>query len=115
MVADTYVPDRGDLVWLNFSPQSGHEKAGHRPALVLSPKSYNQSSHLLLCCPITSQVKGYPFEVLLPNNATIQGVVLADQVKSFDWHHRDVRFIQKSPEPVLISTLVKIQTLIDLP
>ena len=83
-----YVPDRGDIVWLNFTPQAGHEQAGHRPALVLSPAAYNGKTGLMLCCPITSQVKGYPFEVRLDAGADAQGVVLSDQVKSLDWQAR---------------------------
>lgn len=82
---DLRAPDRGDLVWLNFSPQAGHEQAGHRPALVLSPERYNGRSSVALFCPITSRVKGYPFEVALPPAGKITGVVLADQVRSLDW------------------------------
>jgi mRNA interferase MazF len=81
-----YVPEAGDIVWLNFTPQAGHEQAGHRPALVLSPPSYNDKTSLLICCPLTTQVKNYPFEVLIAG--TPQNVVLADQVKSLDWRGR---------------------------
>ena len=88
MAARKYVPDRGDIVWLQFTPQAGHEQAGHRPALVLSPASYNRRSGLMLCCPITSRVKGYPFEVALGEGEDLAGVVLADQVKSLDWKAR---------------------------
>jgi len=87
-VVKRYVPERGDVVWLNFTPQAGHEQAGHRPALVLSPAAYNGKTGLMLCCPITSQVKGYPFEVRLDAGADAQGVVLSDQVKSLDWQAR---------------------------
>jgi len=83
-----YIPDRGDLVWLNFRPQTGREQAGRRPAVVLSPKTYNRPTRLALVCPITSQCKGYPFEVVLPEGLAVQGVVLSDQVKSLDWHAR---------------------------
>jgi mRNA interferase MazF len=83
MVAD-YIPDRGDIVWLNFSPKQRHEQAGMRPAIILSPKSYNQNSKLMLVCPITSKVKHYSFEVRIKANK-IDGVVLADQVKNLDW------------------------------
>ena len=86
-----YVPERGDVVWLNFTPQAGHEQAGHRPALVLSPAAYNGKTGLMLCCPITSQVKGYPFEVQLSPDAGVRGVVLSDQVKSLDWRARQAR------------------------
>ena len=78
-----YVPDAGDIIWINFTPQAGHEQAGHRPALVLSPASYNKLTSLLICCPLTRQVKGYPFEVNIAGNPT--NVALADQVKSLDW------------------------------
>ena len=81
-----YVPEAGDIVWLNFTPQAGHEQPGHRPALVLSPASYNDKTSLLICCPLTTEIKNYPFEVLIAG--TPQNVVLADQVKSLDWRAR---------------------------
>jgi mRNA interferase MazF len=81
-----YVPDAGHVVWLNFTPQAGHEQAGHRPALVLSPAAYNDKTSLMICCPVTTHVKNYPFEVLIAG--TTSGAVLADQVKSVDWRHR---------------------------
>jgi mRNA interferase MazF len=81
-----YVPEAGDIVWLNFTPQAGHEQAGHRPALVLSPAAYNDKTSLMICCPMTTQIKGYPFEVLIAG--TQANVVLADQVKSLDWRSR---------------------------
>ena len=81
-----YVPDAGDIVWLHFSPQAGHEQAGHRPAVVLSPASYNGKTGLMLCCPMTTQIKNYPFEVLIDGQR--RGVVLSDQVKSVDWRAR---------------------------
>ena len=80
-----YVPDRGDAVWINFNPQAGHEQSGRRPAIVLSPVAYNRRVGLALFCPITNQIKGYPFEVTVPANLPVSGVVLADQVKSLDW------------------------------
>jgi mRNA interferase MazF len=86
-----YVPDRGDLVWLNFTPQAGHEQAGHRPAIVLSPASYNGKTGLMLCFPITSRVKGYPFEVVLGPGSAVVGAVLSDQVRSVDWQARKVK------------------------
>lgn len=102
MVGDRYVPDAGDLVWLRFSPQAGHEQAGRRPALVLSPLSYNQKTSLALFCPITSRVKGYPFEVPLPASGAVTGVVLADQIRSLDWRARGARFEEQAP-PQLVS------------
>ncbi len=86
----SYVPDAGDIVWLHFSPQAGHEQAGHRPALVLSPKAYNCKTHLMLCCPLTNQIKGYPFEVVIAGDPP--SVALADQLKSLDWTVRKARF-----------------------
>ena len=83
------VPQAGDIVWLNFTPQTGHEQAGHRPALVLSPKAYNQKTSLIICCPITTQIKGYPFEVLISGDP--ESVVLADQVKSLDWRSQKAK------------------------
>jgi mRNA interferase MazF len=84
-----YVPDAGDIVWLNFTPQAGHEQAGHRPALVLSPANYNDKTSLLVCCPLMAQIKNYPFEVLIGGSPP--SVVLADQVKSLDWRSRNAR------------------------
>ncbi len=95
--ADRYVPDRGDLIWLTFSPQAGHEQAGRRPALVVSPKAYNGKVGLALCCPVTSKVKGYPFEVVLPAGLSVEGAVLSDQVRSLDWEARQAKFIQRLP------------------
>jgi mRNA interferase MazF len=85
-MARRYVPDAGDIVWLNFTPQAGHEQAGHRPALVLSPATYNDRTSLMICCPMTTQIKNYPFEVLIAGDPA--SVVLADQLKSLDWRVR---------------------------
>lgn len=85
-----YVPDRGDVVWLDFDPQAGHEQAGRRPALVLSPAAYNSKTSLMLCCPVTNQVKGYPFEVpATPATGKVTGVALADQLRCLDWRARN--------------------------
>ena len=107
-----YVPERGDVVWLEFNPRAGHEQAGHRPALVLSPKGYNRKVGLALFCPITSQVKGYPFEVVIPPGLKASGAVLADQVKSLDWRVRKARRLIRAPRNVLEETLAKIQALL---
>jgi len=88
-MAGSYIPKAGDIVWLNFTPQAGHEQAGHRPALVLSPKAYNQKTSLIICCPISTQIKGYPFEVLISGHPA--SVVLSDQVKSLDWRSRKAK------------------------
>src|SRR5438552_10794224 len=84
----SYVPARGDAVWISLDPQAGHEQAGRRPALVLSPSSYNRKAGLALMCPITSHAKGYPFEVAVPADLAVTGVILADQIKSLDWRIR---------------------------
>ena len=112
MASRRYVPDRGDVVWLQFTPQAGHEQAGHRPALVLSPASYNRRSGLMLCCPITSRVKGYPFEVALGGGQDLAGVVLADQVKSLDWKARQASKKGRASSQVMAETLSKLQTLL---
>jgi len=113
-MASSYCPARGDIVWLNFSPQSGHEQAGHRPALVLSPESYNKKTGLALMCPITSHVKGYPFEVQLPTGSHISGVVLADQVRNLDWKERKAQFKSKATAPTMREVLNKLGVLIDI-
>lgn len=106
-----YIPDYGDLVWLDFTPHSGHEQAGRRPALVLSPKAYNAKTQLMLCCPITSQVKGYPFEVAVAG-AAINGVVLADQVKSVDWVARHAKFEGRVAPEIVEEVLAKLLVLL---
>ena len=85
-MARIYTPDTGEVVWLEFDPQAGHEQAGHRPALVISPASYNSKTGLMVCCPLTTRIKGYPFEVAIAGAP--ESVVLADQVKSLDWRAR---------------------------
>lgn len=112
MVDNDYVPARGEIVWLRFTPQSGHEQAGHRPALVLSPETYNEKTGLGLFCPITSTVKGYPFEVMLPPTGEITGVVLADQIKSLDWRARRARFAGQVSEQVVTEVLGKAKALL---
>jgi len=107
-----YVPDKGDVVWITFNPQAGHEQAGHRPALVLSPKVYNGKVGLAILCPITSQVKGYPFEVLIPDGLEVNGAILSDQVKSHDWKARKAEFGCKLPPAVFNEVVQKLSTLI---
>ena len=108
----SYVPDRGDIVWLQFNPQAGHEQAGHRPALVLSPASYNRRSGLMLSCPMTSHRKGYPFEVVIATDTDRESVVLADQVKSLDWKVRKAVKKGTASIDVIAETLSKLQTLL---
>ncbi|HEX5445278.1 MAG TPA: endoribonuclease MazF [Pirellulales bacterium] len=107
-----YIPERGDAVWITLDPQVGHEQAGRRPALVLSPSAYNGRVGLALLCPITSQVKGYPFEVPLPSGLPIAGVVGADQVKSLDWRARKAVRIGSVPAPVVAEVVRRLQTLL---
>jgi len=108
--AHDYLPERGDIVWLQFDPQLGHEQAGRRPALIVSPQSYNSKVGLALLCPITSKVKGYPFEVEIPDGLQVSGAILADQVKSLDWRARDAQFACK----VLASTVAEVQAKIQV-
>lgn len=108
MVKGTYVPERGDFVWLNFSPQVGHEQAGKRPAVVLTESEYNLKTGLMIVCPVTSNAKGYPFEVAVPKGLTISGVVLADHVKNMDWRGRNADFAGRAGNEMVakvISTL----------
>jgi mRNA interferase MazF len=112
MVTRRYVPDAADLVWLTFDPQAGHEQRGRRPALILSPRSYNAKARLAIACPITSQVKGYPFEVALPADGTIRGVVLADHVKNLDWQARRVEFAERAPSEVVTDVRERLRVLL---
>ncbi len=110
--APGWVPDRGELVWLSFTPQAGSEQAGRRPAVVVSPKMYNGKAGLALFCPVTSRVKGYPFEVKLPEQAGVHGVVLADQLRSLDWRARDAERIGRLPRGVIGEVLKKLAVLV---
>ena len=105
-----YVPDAGDIVWMNFTPQAGHEQAGHRPALVLSPAAYNDKTSLMICCPMTTQIKNYPFEVLVGDAAG--SAVLTDQVKNLDWRSRKATRKERVSPEVLAEVRAKIRALI---
>ena len=107
-----YVPARGDIVWLQFNPQAGSEQAGHRPALVISPKSYNEQVGLAVVCPLTTHIKGYPFEVTLPSGNKAKGAILADQVKSLDWRARSAKKFDEASEEVLAEVMAKFATLV---
>jgi mRNA interferase MazF len=107
-----YIPEAGDIIWLTFDPQAGHEQAGRRPALVLSPKLYNQRSGLALVCPMTNQTKGYPFEVAVPGDHGISGVILADHVKSVDWRARRAEKLARCPKEVLNDVLARLAPLL---
>jgi mRNA interferase MazF len=109
-VARRYVPEAGDIVWLRFTPQAGHEQAGHRPALVISPAAYNSKTSLMVCCPITTQIKGYPFEVIIAGSRP--SAVLADQVKSLDWTARRAKYKGKTAPTLLAEVRAKIIALV---
>ena len=109
-----YIPSRGDIVWLTFNPQAGHEQAGRRPALVLSPAAYNGKVGLAIFCPITNQIKGYPFEVLIPEGLGISGAILSDQVKCLDWKARQAELAGKLPAVTINEVLQKLNTLLSL-
>jgi mRNA interferase MazF len=107
-------PDAGDIVWLALTPTSGHEEAGRRPALVLSPATYNAKAGLALCCPITSHVKGYPFEVELPAGLPVRGAVLSDQVRSLDWRARHATLACEVPGDILRQVTSRLAVLLPL-
>jgi mRNA interferase MazF len=112
VISGSYVPDRGDAVWLTLNPQAGHEQAGRRPVLVLSPAAYNGRVGLALLCPVTTQLKGYPFEVRIPEGLRVRGVVLADQVKSLDWRARRAEWVCRIPDPTVQEVLAKLGRLL---
>ena len=113
VVARTYVPDRGDVVWLRFDPQAGHEQTGRRPAVVLSPRAYNRKVGLALFCPVTSQVKEYPFEVPLQAGSKLRGVILSDQIKSLDWKARRASKAARVSHEVMEEVTARILALVD--
>ena len=110
--SQTYIPGSGDAVWITLNPQAGHEQAGRRPAVVLSPQNYNEKVGLAILCPITSQIKGYPFEVVLPHGMPVAGAILSDQVKSLDWRARNAEFVCALPKETLSEVLQKLGTLL---
>ncbi len=110
-----YVPDRGDAVWITLNPQAGHEQAGRRPTVILSPAAYNGKVGLAILCPITNQIKGYPFEVVIPSGLSITGAILSDQVKNWDWRVRNASFICALPSAIITEVLQKLNTLVSLP
>ena len=113
-MARSYVPNRGDVVWISLNPQAGHEQAGRRPAVVVSPPAYNRKVGLALLCPITSQIKGYPFEVIIPQGLKLSGAVLSDQVKSLDWRARRAELICTLPRETIVEVVQKLSTLVSL-
>ena len=108
----SYVPRRGDVVWITLHPQAGHEQAGRRPAVVLSPQPYNDKVGLALLCPVTNQIKGYPFEVVIPPGLSVTGAILSDQVKSLDWRTRNAELIGSLPPKIISEVLQKISLLL---
>jgi mRNA interferase MazF len=112
--AQEYLPEAGDLVWLDFTPQAGREQAGRRPALVLSPRAYNAKTSLAIVCPITSHVKGYPFEVALPSGGKIGGVILSDHVKNLDWRQRRAIKAGKVQAAVLRAVRERLAALLEI-
>ena len=106
-----YFPRRGDVVWMTFDPRLGHEQSGHRPALVLSPESYNRKTGLAVFCPVSSRPKGYPFEVAIPDGLPVSGVILSDHVKNLDWKARRAKFCCSIPPSVAMEVMGKIETL----
>ena len=113
MIKKPYTPDIGDVVWLEFDPQSGHEQAGHRPAVVLTPSSYNSKTSFIVCCPLTTQIKGYPFEVVTEVSG-VRSVILSDQVKSLNWRTRKAKFKGKVPIDDLNNAKFKIKALLSI-
>ena len=113
-MVERYIPAKGDIVWMSFDPQAGREQTKYRPAIVLSPASYNKKTSLALVCPITSRAKGYPFEVALSSASEVAGVILADQAKSLDWKARNARFAERASLRVVEEVLEKLQTLLGL-
>lgn len=109
-----YIPRRGDIVWISLAPQAGHEQAGRRPALVVSPSSYNAKVGLAVFCPITSQIKGYPFEVIIPAGLKVSGAIVSDQVKNLDWRARRAELIGKLPRGTIVEVIQKLGTLLSL-
>ena len=114
MVAREYVPGAGDVVWVDFSPQAGREQAGRRPAVVLSARIYNEKASLAVVCPVTSQAKGYPFEIAMPAGIAIRGVILADQLKSLDWRQRQVQKAGRIPAGVLMQLRKRVAVLLGI-
>lgn len=107
-----YVPEQGDAVWLDFNPQAGHEQAGRRPAVVISPAAYNRKVGLAILCPITNQIKGYPYEVIIPVGLRVSGAILSDQIKNLDWRARNAERIVRLPAEVIKEVLLKLKTLL---
>lgn len=107
-----YVPDKGHIIWITFNPQAGHEQKGRRPAFVISPADYNNKTGLAIMCPITSIIKGYPFEVIIPDSLPVKGVILSDQIKNLDWKIRNAHYCCESDQEILKEVLDRIEALL---
>ena len=112
MVVKSYTPKRGDIIWLDFNPQSGKEQMGRCPAIVLSPEAYNYKVGLVLVCPITSQIKGYPFEVKLPDSCITKGVIISDRIKSLDWRLRNAEYAESADDEIVNDVINKVNVLL---
>ncbi|MFC1853819.1 endoribonuclease MazF [candidate division CSSED10-310 bacterium] len=110
--SERYIPDRGDVVWITLNPQAGHEQAGRRPLVIMSPAAYNEKVGLALLCPITHRIKGYPFEVIIPKSLDVRGVILSDQIKCLDWQVRNAEFLCSLPSNTVDEILQKIIALL---
>lgn len=110
-----YIPERGDVVWIRLDPQAGREQAGHRPALILSPQSFNRKLNVVFCCPITSRTKRFDFDVPLPKGLDVNGVILPHHLKSLDWRVRNARFMTRIPDYVVDEVLLRLDSILQIP
>ncbi len=110
-----YIPERGDVVWIHLDPQAGREQAGHRPALVLSPYSFNRKLNVVFCCPITSRAKRFEFDFPLPEELDVKGVVLTHHLKSLDWRVRNAKYMTRVPEDIVENVLLMLDSILDIP
>ncbi len=110
-----YVPERGDVVWIHLDPQAGREQAGHRPALVLSSKAFNRKLNVIFCCPITSRAKRFEFDIPLPEDLDVKGVILSHHMKSLDWRVRNARYMTHVPDYVVDDVLLMLDSILDIP
>ena len=110
----SYCPEAGDFIWIDLDPAAGHEQSGRRPAIVLSPRSYNAAAGLCVICPITSRVRNYPFEAILPDDGNVRGVVLADQPRSISWEQRPIKHAGRAPDALLTEVRERLAALLGI-